>query len=349
MRTHIYSLVIMMLIGAFFLSPCYAVKMSSLYEITEPVASQSTQDRLQGIRQGLQQVLIRVSGDSTIVNQPGVKTALKKPERFVQEYSYLDPPSAADTGFILKMRFDDEAIAQILDETGVAVWGENRPLILLWLSVASSKGMEIIGNASPSPVYILLQKQATQDGLPIIFPVMDITDLNQIPADTILSTPVTIVTEASKRYSPDAILLGQWRQMGTMVQSHWRLSLGPQQWEWTISGNDTEVVSTLTANISQTLSKHYAVTPAKQSITSMTLEISGINQSDDLSQVVAVLKQVPTVKRVQLLEVSDEKVAFTVYLQNSVENFKQNVALNPHLVLQSKDNEASTLRYNWIP
>lgn len=108
----------------------YAVKMESIYEVQMPVTSQSEQQREQAMQQAFKQVLTKVSGNSIIGENSVIKAALLQAKDNVQEFSYVSSNNSA-APFLLRVKFDPQAIKQLLRQANVSIWHENQPLVTL--------------------------------------------------------------------------------------------------------------------------------------------------------------------------------------------------------------------------
>src|SRR5690349_11334235 len=106
----------------------YASKISSLYQATLPVATQSAEERTDAIQKGLRQVLIKVTGTKQVLNNIRIKNSLAKAERFVQEFGYTQ--MSQQPGYRLDLQFDSENINQLLQNASAPIWDAHRPLVL---------------------------------------------------------------------------------------------------------------------------------------------------------------------------------------------------------------------------
>jgi len=89
-----------------------------------PVASQSEADTAGGLSSALGQVLVKLTGDNSVLNRPGVAKAIAQPNRYVQQYRYAQDV-AADSGqpqvrLTLIVQFDHAAIDKLLADLGLA-------------------------------------------------------------------------------------------------------------------------------------------------------------------------------------------------------------------------------------
>ena len=327
----------------------YAKKVHTLYEITLPVVSQLEQDRIQIIPQAFKQVLVKVTGNSAILKDPRVQSTAKQANQYIEAFSYQSVPSKKPFPYLVTIIFDSDEVDHFLQTVGVPVWGENRPLTLIWLSVSSAKFSEIVENDSTAEIYGLFQQAALRYGLPILFPIMDMTDLNQVSVQDIAAMSQPILLHASIRYMPDAILIGQVTQGIGTVQSKWKLIQNDIEQEWSITeSTDQNMVNTLFSNLSEALSRRYVASQSNEIVT-VELEVTGIQAGRDLRHLVEWIKHLSGINDVEIQQVSQREVSLQFVWRHSLENLLQNLALNPHLALQSKNMENKKLIYEWVP
>lgn len=327
-------------------SPVLAVKVTSLYQFEMPVVSQSDDVRVQAVKEGFLQVLIKVSGDPQIANNPVIKPFLLKADYYVQEFSYSSPPSSPF--YLLQIRYDRNDINRLLRKAGIAYWGENRPLILAWVAFTNNKHFaEIIGNETQGDILGTMRQEGKKSGLPLIFPMLDVTDISQVSTSDINSMSVKVLQDAGKRYSPDAILIGAIKQTDIDYQSQWQLVLGKNQWDWNVSDRLlSELVTTVLNQVNQTLAKYYVEKVANEPQW-VKLEVTNITKRDDLVQLMRYLKQLTSVQQVQLSQVQGDVVDISILLRGSLASFQQNAAIGQRLVLKSQDEVNNKLTYEW--
>lgn len=68
--------------------PVMAVRVKGLHQTTVLVVNRSSGARRIALRQVLFKVLVKVSGDPSILQVAGLQLALESPQRFVQEFFY---------------------------------------------------------------------------------------------------------------------------------------------------------------------------------------------------------------------------------------------------------------------
>ncbi|OGT43275.1 MAG: hypothetical protein A3F42_06990 [Gammaproteobacteria bacterium RIFCSPHIGHO2_12_FULL_37_34] len=327
-----------------------AVKVSSLYQAEIAVASQASDEREQAIKDGFLQVLMKVSGHAQIEKNPLIHSNLKRAEYYVQEFSYQIPSTSASQ-YLLQIHYNINDVNRLLKRAGISSWGQNRPLILVWLAFTDKEDTrEIIGNEeSTMNILDYMKQQAKNTGLPFIFPMMDVEDMNRISVDNVIEKSLPILKDVSKRYAPDALLIGHLQQHDDGFESEWQFVLNGEQWDWSISGITAKhIISSVISEVGQTLSKRYTVKVVDHaSPIWLKLEVTNITQRDDLVQLIHYLKQLTPVSQVQLLQVSGNSVKLSVLIQGSLVTFQQHASIGKRLIPSSSESSGNQLVYEW--
>jgi len=324
-----------------------ATSIANLYQIDVPVVSQDETVRQTAIQTGLVEIFVKLTGDAEVKNNPVLKSSIEKPEFYMQEYSYLPNPSG--DGFKLQIKYDAKSINRLLKRNDIPFWSDNRPLVLMWLAYkAKDQPLEMIGNENPKSLLGIFASEAKGFGMPVIFPMMDLTDINQLNSDSLIKIPNDTFIKASKRYTPNAMLVGDIISRDGSLYSDWKLILDDKQWTWTIKREKMdELANEIMYQASQTLAKQYVMKPAAAEPIQLTLEINQVTEKDDLAKLMKFLKQLSGVQEVELLGLNGDVVQVNVTIRGTLEAFQENAALGRRIVLKSHDLENNKLYYEW--
>lgn len=350
MRSVIYWILALLLTMAS--SHLYAVQVHSIYQAEVPVATQSDDDKLQAEQDALAEVLVKISGNSHILeNNPNLSSNLKNADNFVEDYSYSTPAGAPKSAkYLLFVRFDAESVNQLLHETGAPVWGLYRPLVLVWLALQTPNHAAEVVDPSTSDIPTLLKKTAKHRGLPIIFPMMDVTDLTQVSANDISDQAILRLQQASARYTSNAILVGKITQNTNLFSSHWQLVLDKDRWNWDITGKSLQdVMTAIVANVTDTFATRYGVLMSNTVQSQLTMIVTGVRQPQDLVQLMKYIQHVQSVTTVQLKNIADDEVTLDVGLSGKIDTFAQALILGKKLqpIFSAHPVEGS-VAYKWI-
>ncbi len=203
-----------------------AASVAGLYETEVPVAGSEAAQRNQAIRDALKQVLTKVTGSRKAGRLKGMDKVLKQAPSYVLQYSYRMDAAAdgEESQRYLRVSFDPGAVNRLLQQQGLPVWSENRPVILIWLG-SERKGRRSLLQPDPdSSVVKGMQQVALERGLPILFPLMDLEDQARLQVADLWGDFESNIRAASERYGPDRVLTGRLVQVDKRLwRGQWRL------------------------------------------------------------------------------------------------------------------------------
>ncbi len=220
----------------------------------------------------------------------------------------------------------------------------------MWLVYeAPHQAPEIVSTDSVLPILKELKQDADQRGLPVIFPVMDMAEINQVSVNDIVSMSIPHLSDAAKRYTSDAILVGHVVQDAEQnYVSQWKWVMGNEQTDWSFTGKTPQdILTAVTNKLANQLASHYAVVMSNQPKTKLTLVVQGITEENDLSQVINYIKHLTPVVDVQLVKVEGSRVVLMINLRSSKESFVQALSLGAKFTALPTEAQDTTLNYQW--
>ena len=123
----------------------HAETLNNLYQVREPVSSQAPGERDQATQRALETLVLRLTGDSKALQNPGLAAIRKDPQQIISQYGYdAGPPES------LQVDFDPASTDRALRQAGLSLWGSNRPSILGWWLTDSSEGSSLVGDGQAS-------------------------------------------------------------------------------------------------------------------------------------------------------------------------------------------------------
>ena len=186
-----------------------------LYDVEVPVVSQ-------GERQGaasvaLAELLRRVTGQAQLPPNPEVEAALREPGNYYGRFTFtkrlLAPePSAEDADAVeqtfFEVSFEPAAVLALLRRAGLPVWSADRPTVLVWLALEQDGARRLVTAADVDDVAAAIKRRARQRGLKVLFPLMDLKDL-EISPTAVWGRFWEAIAAASVRYGTDVLVLGR--------------------------------------------------------------------------------------------------------------------------------------------
>lgn len=346
---------------ASFASPARAEVLNDLYEVLIPVETQARAERADALRVGLIQVLVKVSGSSVlqVEDDPVVELALENVSSYIQQYRYRSVkvnPASSKTQRMLWVKFDEKAINKLLRNNGQPVWGRTRPHSLIWLIVAEQGDRQLLSNKDKHPTVTAIETFARQRGLPIRFPLMDLTDRGRVSVSDIWGNFEDPIMQASKRYSPEAILVGRlYKTVAGTWSARWSIYQEGQREDLDMDNLETlePVVLPVIAKTAQSLAKRFAVVANVEEINdnSVVLKVTGVTSLSEYNKVVKYLKSLTVVSKVEPFHLSNESASFQLTTQSGRIDLAQAIELGRILVVENQldvAGEAKTVKSDLV-
>ncbi|MCP5326720.1 MAG: DUF2066 domain-containing protein [Oceanospirillaceae bacterium] len=338
-------------------APVYAQKVDGLYEARLLVPDQSAAARSDAAQQGLQQVLVKVSGQRATLQNPRVLTALAKADVYVSQFGYATlgrdewTPEISSSTRWLNLSFEPTAISRILKEAGIPLWGENRPTVLVWLASDMGQGRRVVfSNQSQDPALTALKNSAQERGVPLLFPIMDLDDQQALPLENLWGLFSDVISKGSERYSPDAILAGRiYPTADKRFSGHWKLIFQGQEQVVSFEALPlSDAMAMATDLAAGTLAASFSIKSGAGASSGAVLEVAGVNSLENYGRFTRYLDGLAIVKRYEVRRVDQDRITVYVQLAAGTEQFAQTLKLDKKLSFVSTD-EQGTQHYTWKP
>lgn len=201
-------------------------------------------ERRRGFNEGLREVLIKLTGDPSVVEAPSLDDLLAEPGALVTDFStedrmkgipVHDEQGTRDRPHFLRMVFDRDRLVEALQARGFSVRLGPRPPVLVWLGIDDGVRRYVLGE-STSLGYG--QREAVRSarrrrGFPAVLPAMDAADVASVAYDTVAAADLPILRAAAGRYGVRAVL------SGALIMTPdgywditWTFTDGDEVWEW---------------------------------------------------------------------------------------------------------------------
>ncbi len=324
------------------------------YTTKVPVASRSTPDRAQAMEQALNDVLVKVSGDMNVRDNPDLEPALRQVNNMISQYQYEE----TEGGYLfLSVSFDEESVNHALTQAGFEVWDGFRPVNIVWAAVDVNGRRYLLTQSEERPQAVELRKAledlAAQRGMSIIFPLGDLSDRRMVTTSDIWGGFYSQIEKASKRYNSDGIVIIKLTTLpDEKYQVDWNASLGREKENgYRMNTMLTTALADPVNGMADISANMYA--KAFDQIDHATLIVTELNEVQDYAKVYAYLKQLNTVADVQLAEFEASNVVFDIKLSGRLATFEKKLSLDG-LLLPSDDatlvaDNSSTVIYRYTP
>jgi hypothetical protein len=298
--------------------------------VTLPVSSRSATDFKKTLYTAFNQILVRLTGDTSIATLPEVQRIQSQAKQYVQYYRYVSTPTDSHTPSTLQLKivFDIQGLQTLLQKINVPIWPQSdRPTPLIWLQFKRNDQVELLSSTMENDLTALFRSLSTQYAVPILLPSMDLQDL-QLSPKVIDSKHHQIIIDNDtlqslmQRYLVKTTLIGSLSQStaSKIWNSQWQLSFMHETYQWTLKNtNLDEIIQQTFQNMINVLVNYTQTTEdvnASQE-KSVILHIYNVNNLQSYNQILRYIHQLNEVKQSSLQNVSQDTMTFKLTLSNS--------------------------------
>ncbi len=305
----------------------WAADIPTLYTAQVALDEEEDDPRAAAYESALAAVLLRVSGSELSADPEMIELLFPRPASYVVQFR----PGEDDT---LWVTFDGEAVAAVLRQAGRSVWGSERPLTLVWLAVDWGQGdREIIGadeaergrdQARTIDRNRLLRHRvldmAERRGLPVLFPLLDTEDLQNVSFSDIWGGFDDALLMASERYEVESILVGRIRPT-TGQRNRWSYYFGGDERSW---NGEPELVLGLVADL---LADEFAI-GGNAPLEFVDLSVAGIDSFEAYGDMQNMLARTHVIESFLISEVAGDRVQYRVEVHGGVKRLRRALRFN---------------------
>ncbi len=344
-------------------TPGLAASLDEIYAVDVVVAGQSREDRLRAFADGLRRVLVRATGDRSVLGRPGIVRAISHARDFVQRYDYVAvPPASPDgrpdrapaatpsiegpSGERLHIVYDDEAIERLLDGLGLPLWGSLRPTLIVLFAFDDGGRRRLLaaeGGTENAELTALVAEIARRRALPVILPLLDIEDQQLMRFSDVWGDFAGPLRQVAERYRAEALLVGRAYREQTGWRMRWSLhgDDGTERWEGTVARLDNGLREAVETAVDH-LARHHARVVTHQSRSRTRVRIHDVRAIADFARTMDYLESLEIVDGVRLVSISGEVVECLLDVRGGRSLFGKVVAYGDTLVPVALDDAART-------
>ncbi len=341
-RIRTYCLVVMtramVVLAMMVFQPTYTLAQAgSYFSARVPVASQNTDDRKQALKAALAQVLIKASGDKSAPSAPEAAAALNNADRYMQQFRYAKPTEqelSEGHSVFLKADFDPQLVKQFIKSSGLGLWPENRPQVLIWAIEHTPDVERSIITDPEHPALRALAARAEERGLPILLPLWDLDDQLMLSSEQLWRFDSDALMDAASRYNATSILSARYSQTseGKWLAS-WQFQHAGEAMQYDLStGIYDELAPAGIDPVVKYLSENYAVhttgvaggegQPQKQ------IALTGVDTYPKYQAAFAYLSKQPLLSNVELIALKRDTLIVSAVLLSGWSQFDSALALD---------------------
>lgn len=185
------SVVLLLLL---WMAQAQAMQLVELYQVDEPVPAGGKDSRQELLGRAFDSQIWRLTGLEKLDKYPVLQQLREDPQEVIRGYS--------NRNTLLRVRFDPASLLGVLQQQELAIWGEQRPVLLLWWTQKDLHGQHLYNDAQRMAQLIV--QRADYRGLPVRFPLADLQE--QILTESLNLLDSAQVNELLQRYSADMLL-----------------------------------------------------------------------------------------------------------------------------------------------
>ncbi|MCC5808939.1 MAG: DUF2066 domain-containing protein [Ectothiorhodospiraceae bacterium] len=307
---------------------------ADLYDARVAVGSESGSERAQGAAEGMEKVLLRLTGDASVVEQSRVRERLlSRAERFVQQFGYADRDDDEE-GLWLQLRYDGPAVERTLTELEVPFWARaDRPRTLAWFAVDQAGSRELVGGGVRPDLQEQLQVEGRRLGLQLLFPLQDLEDQRNLSPSDVWGGFRAPIMDASDRYGTESVLVVRMASRGPgQWTARWIWFYEGDAREWSASGDSVaEALEAGMAEGARLQARQLARAPSATDQRAVSLYVEDLTGVRDYGYLVQLLGDTRGVRSVDVVRVSGDAVELRVMLDGDPERFDSALRANRRL------------------
>lgn len=322
-------------------SSAWAAVDVDVYKDRVVIAQQATSlEQDNAVQEAFKRVLVRVTGVSNTLQNEIIAAELPKASRYLSTFGF-EPSSEFFSNVLgekiptkaMTMEFDSKAINALLLRNGQPVWGTKRPEILLWVADRLNNRERILSSSDESTIALSLAEQANVRGVPIVLPIMDLTDTLGLSFSDVYGLFSTNIERASERYSPDAIMAGRILTSGQQYKADWMIIFKGERVRLPVVGtSEASVIEAGVDFLAQRLSEHYALVSDPNVRGSLSLKIVDVPNLKTFAVLESYLNSVNLITQVSAQVFKGDDVTFNVVISGDQTQLRDVLALDGQLI-----------------
>jgi uncharacterized protein len=298
-----------------------AAEVPWLYDVQVPVADQSPRARLESAREGLAQVLTRLTGLTRLPASEVIDRALAAPDLYYNQFGFRRDDE--NGGLLLQLQFMPDAVLNLIRQANLPVWRSSRPTVLAWVVVDDGGERQILGSVSEHPAVVALKQRAVERGLPLLLPLMDLADQMAVEPAVVWGRLSQPLLEASERYDADILLIGrlQERPDGRWSGS-WEFWVDGDVHDRTEQASEPARLGIVAADlVSDEIAARYAVRDS--GVRRVELNISAVESAADYADLLRYFSGLEFVDEVDVWTVSGDRIGVSLVTSAEPEQLQE--------------------------
>lgn len=312
--------------GALVLAVCVGSAQAGFYTVEVPVDNRQDAERERAVEAGLERVLGRMVGVYDGLEDHPAAALLEEAERYLEGFRYV----RVDDQLAVELRYEGPLIRRALGEREVPVWDSYRAPILLWVATEIDGDRQMVNPAVTGPEQDLLerlQRGAEERALPLIFPLLDLTDRRRVGFLDVWGGFEESLEEGSARYGRGGVIAVGLRQAASGAwHGRWSILAGEQSRQFHVGPGPLEAVVEEGLNTAgRLLTERYAAIPGEHDGQQLELVLTGVDGVDHYLGALRHLESVRGVERVDVRRVDGDQLVISLIVERNPERVAEDL------------------------
>lgn len=337
----------------------FAEEVSGLYRGLVPVIDQSVESRQLGVREALNQVLVKLTGNSNVIQSPSVQSFLTNPNAFVAGVGFRNLPQSdfnVEPEIGLEVSFSRQEVDRLIRQAQLPVLPSNRPMLLVWIirddAIEGRGFIDEYTAAQTSPSTLALFDQAMNArGMPYKLPAFDLEDQLSLSVNEAWSLRADLIATASERYKTDGwVALRFYTTSSGEVRGAWLYEVsGRRQLKDFRAGYAQPFMAAAVDGLVDSIAESFTYIP-QINTDELIVHINGVGSFADYQAVLAQFKKLELVDSLDVHGVEGKQLTLAVDVEGGAELLHSALVRSGKLQSQTGQEAlyAGQLQFNWI-
>jgi hypothetical protein len=284
---------------------------TAFYSARVPVSDRSDQQLQSAAKTALENVLVRVTGDEQIADNPRMAAAIASARDHLALYRY----QPGETDLRVHIQFDEATIQGLLRDAEAMFWSAERPPVLLWIVVDEPYSRRFGTMADDRPLITALATEFQRRGVNLRLPLLDLEDAANLTLNMVWQRALPEIRAASARYGAEHILVARAVQLTSGRYIFDWLYLDPDT-QLTLQNEGDDLALLLPGAVDMAvdaMAARYAVRLAPSAPgEGIEVAVTGVVTSQDYADIMAELGALPTLQGMRVLSIKGDELTLQV-------------------------------------
>lgn len=344
----------LILVFALFCMPLTAEEVSGLYNGQVFVADQSEQSRQSGVRDALAQVLVKLTGNSSVMSMPGIAEAVSNTDNYVASVGYKSFPG--EPGELprtaLQVSFSRQAIDHLVRWAKLPILPSDRPKLLIWIVRDDPQSGRQFIDPQTLPQFTQLFDSLMQDrGMPYRLPDYDLQDQLALSVNEAWGLQEKTIEAASQRYNAEGWVLLRFFTTATgEARGAWMYRIADARGFDDVRAENSEQFVPLAVNgLVDSFSPLFTYIP-QTDISQLVVQVNQVDSYKDYQSVISQLQKLELVQSLELFAIKGETLFLNLNIEGGVDRFESALMRSGRLLNQTSQAArfSGNLEFDWI-